>query len=461
MKPYTIFKNCFVPTDGSLQHCNVEVENERIVKVAKVSDAEYDGKFQGDLRGKKYGSKSEESEVTTFECAGRILSPGFIDIQLNGAFGVDFSNPSITKDDVLMVAKHLTKHGVTHFCPTMVSSSRETYEKIIPLIGGIALMDRTSLRKSFPVTGRASLELGMHLEGPFFATSKRGAHEADCIRESMDDNSLLDAYGTGIEAVDLYNDVGVSIVTLAPELPGAMKHIKSLSENKVTVSMGHTEAVLSHGVAAKNSGAKLLTHLFNAMRPFHHREPGLLGLLQHHSTENNADGDIYYSIIADGLHSHPTSVKMAYALSKNVVLVTDAMSAMGLGDGEHSLGSEAVTVRNEKAVIRGTDILAGSVASMDSCVRSFKEFTGCSHYEALKAATVNPAKVLGLQNELACMKEGNVANLVLLDDGLNVLQTVVAGTIAYSNNDDSLINPADAFVDRSESILPSKRKELN
>jgi N-acetylglucosamine-6-phosphate deacetylase len=470
MRSTIIFKNCFIPKDGSLQHCHVTVKHSRVMRIEIVSAGKEFGKFQCEEKFGKYTSdlydevnvnnnfcqrdQHDPTKIATFECAGRIISPGFIDIQLNGAFGVDFSNPNIKKDDVLAVAKKLTRHGVTHFCPTMVSSSRNTYEKVIPLIGGIALMDRSSLLRSSPVTGRASLELGMHLEGPFFAASKRGAHEADCICEAMNDNSFSDIYGTGTKR--LYSEAGVSIVTLAPELPGAMNQIKSLSKSNITVSMGHTEAILRDGIAARKCGASLLTHLFNAMRPFHHREPGLLGLLQH--TENDEDcSDIYYSIIADGLHSNPTSVKMAYALSKNAVLVTDAMSAMGLGNGEYSLGTEAVTVKNEKAVIRGTDILAGSVASMDSCVRSFKKFTGCSHYEALQAATINPAKVLGWGYKLASVEEGNFANFVLLDDGMNVLRTLVAGCIVYSAND-----KCPAFIEhiRAGSMLPSKRKEL-
>ena len=398
------------------------------------------------------GENRSSAKVSVFECAGRILSPGFIDIQLNGAFGVDFSNPEIQRDDVLAVANKLPRYGVTHFCPTLISSSKRTYRKMIPLIGKIVSMDKSCSKRS-SISGRASLELGMHLEGPFFASSKRGAHAAENICDKLDDNSLESIYGVEVEG--LFNKAGVSIITLAPELPGAMDRISLLSKHGVTTSIGHTEANLQDGITAKQCGAKLITHLFNAMRPFHHREPGLLGLLQQNESDDECNS-FYYSTIADGLHSHPASVKMAYALSKNIVLVTDAMSAMGLGDGEHSLGSEDVTVKNKRAVIRGTDTLAGSVASMDCCVSSFKKYTGCSHYEAIRAATVNPAKVLGLERKLASVEEGSVANLVILDDGMDVLRTLVGGRIVYSNNEKC---PAYREHGRTGLVVPSKRKE--
>ena len=418
-----IFSNCFLPKDGKLRHCHVFVKDNQTENIESVSDAEFGKIVFAETFGKKSTvyDESKLCKIVTFECAGRILSPGFIDIQLNGGFGVDFSNPSLTKEDVLKVATHLTKFGVTHFCPTMVSSSSCTYRKLIPLIGGICLEDRTSTN---PV-GRASL-FGMHLEGPFFAKSRRGAHEARCILEEIMENSFSDVYNEGAENLE---KAGVAIVTLAPELPGSIHQIETLSKNGIIVSMGHTDAAINHGLEAMKKGASLITHLFNAMRSFHHREPGLLGLLSEKT-------GMYYSIIADGLHSHPTSVKMAYAMSKNVVLVTDAMSALGLGDGEHSLGAEMVTVKNCKAVVSGTDTLAGSVASMDSCVRSFRKFTGCSYYEALTAATYNPSKVLNKTKDLGIIAVGCPADFVLLDSELNVLRTVVAGLIVFSNEEE-------------------------
>eukprot|EP01083_Nonionella_stella_P221540 791414_1 len=138
------------------------------------------------------------------------------------------------------------------------------------------------------------------------------------------------------------------------------------------------------------------------------------------------------------------------------------MSAMGLGDGHHTLGSEAVTVKNDRAVIRGTNTLAGSVASMDSCVRSFKKFTGCTHYEALRAATINPAKVLGKEEDIAFVRPNSLANFVLLDDDLNVLRTIVNGCIVYISTDERSSSTADAMKGRlARTTLPCKRKQLN
>ena len=418
-----IFANCFLPKDGKLRHCHVVVKDAHIAEIESVSNADYGSIIFVEIFGNRFTTYDCRNmrTIDSFECAGRILSPGYVDIQLNGGFGVDFSNPSLTKEDVLKIATHLTRFGVTSFCPTMVSSSKDTYKKLIPLIGGMCLEDGI-----LPRYARRATLCGMHLEGPFFAASKRGAHEAECILEEIMENSLSDVYNENAENL---NKAGVAIVTLAPELPGAIHQIEALSKNGTIVSMGHTNAVMNHGLEAMKKGASLITHLFNAMRSFHHREPGLLGLL----SENTG---IHYSIIADGLHSHPTSVRMAYAMSKNVVLVTDAMSALGLGDGEHSLGAERVTVKNCKAVISGTDTLAGSVASMDMCVRYFRKFTGCSHYEALKAATHNPSKVLKRTNNLGMIAVGRLADFAILDSELNVLRTIVAGSIVFSNEEE-------------------------
>jgi len=236
--------------------------------------------------------------------------------------------------------------------------------------------------------------------------------------------------------------------------------IESLSmDSGVVVSMGHSDATWSEGVAAVHHGASMITHLFNAMRPFHHREPGLLGLLlprthdhvvhvekeqewngknhhqfQHHDCHHGGQNGIYYSIIADGLHSHPTSIQMAYTLSKNVILVTDAISAMGLKDGIHSLGDEPVTVYNGKATIQGPDVLAGSVASMDSCIRSFQKFTGCSAYEALKTVTENPARALNRYGELGVLAVGKRADFVILDEAFHVCRTVIGGSFVYEQD---------------------------
>jgi N-acetylglucosamine-6-phosphate deacetylase len=368
--------------------------------------------------------------VDKVDCGGNILSPGFIDLQINGYLGVDFSDAAtITADRVKMVAKRIVSTGVTSFSPTLISSSPEEYSRILPVLGPLCGGNGGG------DCGSANV-LGLHLEGPFFAPSKAGAHPKQHIRDPLEGmKSVQETYGTA----NLREDLGVATVTLAPERDGAMEVIQTLSKQGLVVSMGHTDASLQDGQEAMARGATLITHMFNAMKPFHHREPALLGLVAeqsggriHVGDVNSCEKRLYFSIIADGIHAHATAVRLAHSLCPDrAVLITDAMCAMGLGDGEHSLGDTHVVVRGMEATVAGTDILAGSVASMDFCIQSYKEHTYCTTQEALKAATLHPAEVLGIQSKKGRIKIGADADLVLLDDALHVLNTWVGGRKAY------------------------------
>ena len=207
-----------------------------------------------------------------------------------------------------------------------------------------------------------------------------------------------------------------------------MEAIGTLTENGVVVSMGHTLATVDQGLAGKDAGATLITHLFNAMNAFHHRDPGLVGLLGVEQPRRPC-----YSIIADGLHCHPASVKIAYfAHPTGTILVTDAMGAMGLEDGRHALGTLSVEVTGNKAVLVGTHTLAGAVVTMDQCVRNFYAFTQCSIPEALEAATGRPARLLyGEGTVEGTLRPGARADMILLDDDLNVHVTYMGGEVAW------------------------------
>eukprot|EP00936_MAST-01D_sp_MAST-1D-sp1_P002306 g2306.t1 len=345
---------------------------------------------------------------------GMICAPGFIDIQLNGAFGIDFSSPDITMAQVSDVARGLLSHGVTAFCPTLVSSHAATYRKIIPIF-----------RRTPGSAEAGAAVLGLHLEGPFMAPQKKGAHDITAIHAPEHGMpSVTECYGNDLENVD--------IVTLAPELPGALEAIRGLASRGVVVSSGHCMADIGTAMKAKDAGAGLITHLFNAMPAFHHRDPGLVGLL------GTTDKQPFYGIICDGIHCHPASVKIAYAAHKHgLVLVTDAMAALGLEPGLHKLGQMSVRITTDRAVIDKTDTLAGSIISMDRCVRGFREYTGCSVEEALEAASLHPARVLGLQSSKGSLECGADADFVLLDDDLVVHATYVAGSLGWERGEDS------------------------
>ena len=364
------------------------------------------------------------SVIEVVDCKGRIISPGYIDIQLNGAYGIDFSDDCIGEEglkteDVLHVAHRLVETGVTSFCPTMVSSSPPTYRHIISLMN--------TARKQQHQGGGANI-LGMHLEGPFFAKTKAGAHDKQHIVSPVNGmSSVEEVYGIDQQNID--------IVTLAPELPGAYKAIQSMTTanpHSIVVSCGHTEATYDDGIKAIECGATLLTHLYNAMNLFHHRKPGLVGLLSSEVKLGNMNlKRPFYSLIVDGIHVHESAVCMAYKSHPNgCILVTDAMAAMGLGDGDHSLGNMKVSIKGDRAVLADSDVLAGSVVSIDTCVKRFHKFTGCSIGEALLCATLHPAQVLKMQN-IGILQVGAKADMILLNDELDVLQTWVDGKQVY------------------------------
>lgn len=351
----------------------------------------------------------------TVDCGGCIVSPGLVDLQINGCFGVDFADPRLERSALDRAAAGVLAHGCTALCPTLVSSPRELYAALIPKYAAWA-----SAPPPEPRVARAAV-LGLHLEGPFLNESKKGAHLASSIPGACVWEDVEARYGADF--------AGVRIVTLAPELDGAPATIAQLTARGVTVSLGHTQATKADGLRGVRAGANLLTHLYNAMPSFHHRDPGLVGLL------GVADEDRpYFSIIADGIHADPASVAIAHrAHPRGAVLVTDAMAAMGLGDGTHGLGAGvSVVVRGKSATVEGTSTLAGAVVSLDECVRCYAKFTGCGAAGALSAASAHPAAVLGDATR-GHLGVGARADLALFDDDLTPRATYVAGARAWGS----------------------------
>ncbi|XP_072453815.1 N-acetylglucosamine-6-phosphate deacetylase isoform X2 [Notamacropus eugenii] len=362
------------------------------------------------------------------DCKGHILAPGLIDVQINGGFGVDFSLPSedISKG-IALVAKKLLAHGVTSFCPTLVTSPPDIYHKILPKI---------IVRNG---SSRGAGVLGVHLEGPFISLEKRGAHPESHIRnfEAGTFKELLKTYGS------LDN---VAIVTLAPELTGSHEVIRELTTRGICVSVGHSVSHLQEAEEAVRNGARFITHLFNAMLPFHHRDPGIVGLLT--SDKIPPGQQVFFGMIADGIHTNPAALRIAHAANpKGLVLVTDAIPALGLGNGRHTLGQQEIEVDGLICCVAGTKTLCGSVASLDICVRHFLQATasearcplawpswkvapqekvlpeeghllilitcptGCSVEMALEAATLHPAQLLGIENQKGTLDFGSDAGV--------------------------------------------------
>lgn len=330
---------------------------------------------------------------------GLIIAPGYIDLQINGAFGIDFS---LQPEKINDVAKLLPRYGVTAFLPTIISSSHERYQHIFS-----HLRERTTMPQS-------AANLGLHLEGPFFNPKFCGAHDL-CYLRAFEEESIE----------DFFSDMEfVKIITLAPEIKGASKLIEQLRKKNIVVSVGHSNATYEEMDEAMKKGAGLVTHLFNAMTPFHHRDPGIIGAVL-------TNPNMHYSVIADGHHLHPATLRLAWrSHPEGLVLVTDAIEALGLPPGNYRLGTKEIEVKNEKAYVAGTNVLAGSVLSMDAAVRNFRICTGCSIPQALEAASYKAAQVLGIQTK-GTLEEGADADFLFLDDDLYIHACFIAGQLAW------------------------------
>ncbi|XP_074108969.1 N-acetylglucosamine-6-phosphate deacetylase isoform X2 [Cotesia typhae] len=390
------FFNCRLLRDGKLINDNLWVRNGIIVDPEKLF---FDEKV-----------KADES----IDCYNAIISPGYIDIQINGGFGVDFSyNVDNIEDGISKVAKQLLAHGVTSFCPTLVTSSPETYHKILPKI------------KKSPGGKHGATVLGVHVEGPFISPTKKGAHQEIYIKQlNKGFQSIVDVYGS------LEN---ICYLTLAPELDNSSEVIKALCERNIKVSLGHSVANLNQGENAVKSGASLITHLFNAMLPFHHRDPGLVGLLT--SDQIPPSKKVYFGIISDGVHTHPAALRIAHRTHpEGLILVTDAISALGLQEGVHRLGQLNIEIKSNQAYIANTNTLCGSIAPMTECVKFFKEATGCSTVNALEAATLHPAQALEIHSQKGTLNFGADADFLLLNENLDLVSTWIAGECVYTKS---------------------------
>lgn len=386
----TQFVNCRILRDHRLQREDLWVREGQILDPEKLF---FDEKGFADER---------------IDCEGSIVAPGFIDVQINGGYGVDFSQPSAeVAAGVRLVGKKILEHGVTSFCPTLVTSPPSVYHQVLPQI---------KVEDGGP---HGAGVLGVHVEGPFISLEKKGAHPEQFLQTFSGPglSDLLRTYGS-LDAV--------SVVTLAPELEHSVAAVTELSQRGITVSLGHSVANLSQAEDAVQHGASFITHLFNAMLPFHHRDPGIVGLLT--SDRVPPDRTVFYGMISDGIHTNPAALRIAHrAHPRGLVLVTDAITAMGLPPGRHTLGQQVIEIQGLHAYVAGTQTLCGSIAPMDSCVRHFLQASGCRAEEALEAASLHAAQLLGLSHRKGSLQYGRDADLVLLDDDLNVRATFISG----------------------------------
>jgi len=319
-----------------------------------------------------------------------IASPGFVDLQVNGFAGVDFF--SADTEGYRRAGRALIECGVTAYQPTFITSPEEL------LVAALA---------EVPQNGAAPRVLGAHLEGPFISPHRLGTHPADARRDP--DGALLER---------LLAAGPVSHVTLAPELAGALELVDLLRDRGVTVSCGHSDATAAEARQAFARGAKTVTHIFNAMRPFAAREPGLAGAAL-------VADDVVVQVILDGVHLADDTARLVWqAAAGRVALVTDAIAAAHAGDGAYTIAG--VDFKVSDGVARNADsVLAGSTVCMIDAVRNLVAL-GASVESALAAATALPARIAG-RPELGTLTPGSPADVVVLDDSLEIVRVLVRG----------------------------------
>lgn len=330
-----------------------------------------------------------------------VLAPGFIDIHIHGSAGHD-----VMKDDEsgrVGMEKFLARKGVSGYFPTTVAAPLDTTLRALEYMAdGIESAKHNS--------GRAQ-PLGIHLEGPFLSHARRGVHLPE------------DLMSPSVSAFDKFWQAArghIRLMTIAPELPGAKEVIHEASRRGVCVSLGHSDADLDATRAGIAAGARHATHTFNAMRPLNHREPGILG-------EVLSNPAITADMIVDGIHVHPDVVRIFLAAKgEGAVLITDAIAAAGMPDGTYMLGPLQVEVKNGKCERGGT--LAGSVLTLDRAVRNVVTFAGWNLQQAVRAASLNPATVVGGLRK-GRVSAGADADLVALSSDGQVRATIVRGEV--------------------------------
>jgi N-acetylglucosamine-6-phosphate deacetylase len=340
------------------------------------------------------------AEARSVDAGGRILAPGFIELQFNGGFGADFTDDAAA---IWRVAEKLPRYGATTFLPTIITSPLEK------IAAGMSVVTSPA-----PRGFRGARPLGLHVEGPFLNPAKKGAHNPKYLR-TPDLASVADWSPAN----------GVRLVTMAPELPGALDVIGALASRGVLVSTGHSNATFAQAVAGFDAGARYGTHLFNAMSAFGHRDPGLPGALL-------TDPRPTVGFIADGVHTHRSVIQLAWTMlgPRRMNLVTDAMAALGMPAGQHLLGDFEVVVDATSARLAdGT--LAGSILSLDQALRNLVEVTGCSLSDALATMTTTPARAIRVDHERGRVQAGYMADLVLLTPDLRVHSTIAEGEVVF------------------------------
>jgi N-acetylglucosamine-6-phosphate deacetylase len=338
---------------------------------------------------------------------GRIVCPGFIDVHVHGGNGITFGGSPRIAPDLNEYSQWVACNGVTGFLCSIAAPDAEAHVQLVSAFAA-ALEDG----------GQGAEALGLHLEGPFINVEKKGAFNPAWIRApDLDESRKVLEAGHG----------WIRQTTIAPEMPGAQEVAALFRSAGVVVAMGHTNTDYDTASAALRGRFTHVTHTFNAQRGFGHRAPGVFGAVM---TSDRVTAEL----IADTVHVHPGAMKMLLRClgTDRLVLITDAMAGAGLADGIYDLVGHTVTVKDGKATLADGTI-AGSTATINQCVHNVNQKVGAPLLDAVKMASLNPARAMGFADRLGSLAVGKDASLTVIDEQVNVYLTMVKGQIVYSN----------------------------
>lgn len=343
-----------------------------------------------------------DENINVINANGNYVSPGFIDIHIHGSMGYDTMDGEIEAIDE--ISKSVLKNGVTSFLPTTMTMDMESIYKSLDVV-----------RASKNTDLKGAKVLGAHLEGPFISPKYKGAQNSEYI--------IKPSY----DLIKEYTDI-IKIITFAPEEDMNNSFVESVMKNSdITLSIGHTNATYEEAIEAIGNGVKHSTHMFNAMTPLHHRNPGAVGAIM--------NSDISTEIIADNIHLHTAIYNILNKVKgpDKIVLITDAMRAACLKHGKYDLGGQEVTVKDNSARLSdGT--LAGSVLKLNQGVKNAYENSELSLFECVKLASLNPATVIGENKAKGSLEKGKYADIIIFDENIDIRNAIVEGVMKHENN---------------------------
>ncbi|MGW7776451.1 N-acetylglucosamine-6-phosphate deacetylase [Staphylococcus xylosus] len=386
MTKYVIANGRIYTENETIEQGYILIENGKIIQIAE-------GEYQGDL--------------TTIDVKGQHVLPGFIDIHMHGGYGEDAMDASF--EGLKHLSESLLSEGTTSFLATTMTQSDENIIK--------ALKNIVDYQEQQDSLNAASI-VGIHLEGPFISEYKVGAQNPAYVQRPS------------VEKVQQFQEIAnnqIKVMTFAPEVEGADETLSTLHD-QINFSIGHTVATFDEVNEAVAQGAKHVTHLYNAGTPFEHRNPGLSGAAW-------INDDLSTESIVDGIHSHPASVKIAYKQkgNKRFFLITDAMRAKGMPDGEYDLGGQNVVVKGSEARL-ASGALAGSILKMNEGLKNLIAYTGASLDDLWRVTSLNQAIALKIEGDKGSIAIGKDADIVVVDDDIQVLTTIKSGKVHNFNS---------------------------